>query len=215
MARHQPQGHSDPRCFPWLVAMICGTLLGCDSETAATNAVAVGDETITERAVSPTLADTTAVAESTDEISVPDPSSSEPSPNEPVTAVMSIRPQRVSVGETAEVLVNIRIAEAHFIHASDDPGGPFVPVAVKMTLPEGVEFAGDWQLPTPEKGRGNSLVYYNLTRLRRSLRVVSNSTSENLTITAELQFQACTDELCWPQGRLELSAPLVIQSQSR
>ena len=58
---------------------------------------------------------------------------------------MTIRPERASVGETVELLVHIRIARAHFIHAKDDAGGPFVPVAVKATLPEGVEPIGDWQ----------------------------------------------------------------------
>ena len=97
---------------------------------------------------------------SIDEIAVPDPS-----PSEPVTAVMTIRPERASVGETVEVLVHIRIASAHFIHAKDDAGGPFVPVVVNTTLPKGVEPVGDWQAPTPEKGRGNSLVYRNSARV--------------------------------------------------
>ena len=111
---------------------------------------------------------------SIEEIAVPDPS-----PSEPVTAVMTIQPNRASVGETVEVLVHIRIASAHFIHAKDDAGGPFVPVAVNTTLPTGVEPIGDWQVPTPEKGRGNSLVYRNSVVLRRSLKVVSSSAPSN------------------------------------
>jgi Disulphide bond corrector protein DsbC len=139
----------------------------------------------------------------------------DPSPSEPVTALMTIRPKCATVGETVDLLVHIRIARAHFIYSKDDAGGPFVPVAVKATLPEGVEPISDWRLPTPEKGRGNSLVYRDSVLLRRSLKVVSSSSPRSLTVRGELQYQVCTDELCWPKGKLELSAPLMIQPRPR
>jgi len=114
-----------------------------------------------------------------------------------------------------EVLVHIRIAGAHFIHAQDDPGGPFVPVTVNARLPEGVEPIGNWHFPTPDKGRGNTLVYRDSLTLRRTLRVVSGSAPATLTVIGELQYQVCTDELCWPLGKIELSARLTIESQPR
>jgi hypothetical protein len=104
---------------------------------------------------------------------------------------------------------------AHFIHAKDDAGGPFVPVSMNKTLPDGLEPIGDWQIPTPEKGRGNSLVYREALLLRRLLRVVSRSAPATLMVIGELHYQVCTDELCWPQGKLELSVPLTIESQPR
>jgi hypothetical protein len=58
----------------------------------------------------------------------------DPSPREPVTAVMNIRPKRASVGETFEVVVHTRIASVQFIHAKDDAGGPFVPVDVSIKI---------------------------------------------------------------------------------
>jgi hypothetical protein len=61
-------------------------------------------------------------------------SAPDPSPREPVTAVMNIRPKRASVGETFEVVVHTRIASVHFIHAKDDAGGPFVPVDVSIKI---------------------------------------------------------------------------------
>jgi N-acetylgalactosamine-6-sulfatase len=145
-----------------------------------------------------------------DEIAVPDPS-----PSEPVMAVLTIRPARAAPGETVEALVRIRIAGAHFIHAKDDAGSPFVPLTMSATLPEGVEPVGEWQFPAPEKGRGKSLVYRDSVLLRRSLRVVSSSSPKTLTVAGELQYQVCTDELCWPKGKLKLSAPLMIQSPRR
>jgi Disulphide bond corrector protein DsbC len=144
------------------------------------------------------------------EISVPDPT-----PGEPVTAVMTIQPNRAAAGETVEVKVRVRIASAHFIHAPGEAGAPFIPIAVNAQLPAGVEPVGDWQLPPPEKGNGTALVYRDSVVLRRSFKVVSMSTSESLLVTGELRYQVCTDELCWPRGKLQLSAPLTIHSPRR
>jgi len=210
MARHQPQCHIALPRQAWLVIVLIGALPGCSSDSTAKQSVDVNAENFRVPTVSRAHAPATAVATSIEEVAVPDPS-----PSEPVTAVMTIRPQRASVGETVEVLVQIRIASAHFIHAKDDAGGPFVPVAVNTTLPDGVEPIDDWQAPTPEKGRGNAPVYRNSVLLRRSLKVVASPALETLTVIGELQYQVCTDELCWPRGKLGLSAPLMIQPHPR
>ncbi len=88
-----------------------------------------------------------ALVTSAEEVSVPVPSAAEP-----VTAVMTIQPSHATAGETVEVLVRVRIASAHFIHAPGEAGGPFIPVSVNATFPAGLEPIGDWQLPPPEKG---------------------------------------------------------------
>ena len=48
---------------------------------------------------------------------------------------------------TAELLVAVRIAGGYYLHAEADHGGRFVPLAFEATLPEGVDFAGDWVSP--------------------------------------------------------------------
>ncbi len=210
MARHQVQNHIAEPCRAGLAILLIGILPSCHSESTARKSVDVNAQHVSVPIASRAPTDATAVPTTIEEVAVPDPS-----PSEPVTAVMTIQPKCASVGETVEVLVHIRIASAHFIHAKDDSGGPFVPVTVKTTLPEGVEPIGDWQIPTPEKGRANALIYRDSVLLRRSLRVVSRAEPENLTVVGELQYQVCTDELCWPKGKMKLSAPLVIQSQPR
>jgi hypothetical protein len=210
MARHQPQSHIALARRASLVIVLLGTLPGCSSDSTANNAVDASAENHSVPRVNPVPAPPTALATSTPVVSVPDPS-----PSEPVTAVMTIQPERASVGETIELLVHIRIASAHFVHAKDDAGGPFVPLTVNSALPEEVEPIGDWRVPTPEKGRGNSQVFRSSVVLRRLLKVVSGSAPATLTVTGELEYQVCTDELCWPRGTLKLSAPLVIQSQPR
>jgi hypothetical protein len=208
MARHQPQSHiAEPR-QAWLVLVLFGALQGCGSASTAKKSVDASALNFSVPTVNRPQAPTVPVAPIVEEIAV-----TEPSPSEPLTAMMTIQPKRAAVGETALVLVHIRIASAHFIHAKDEAGGPFVPLAVDITVPDGVEPIGDWQFPNPEKGRGNSLAYRNSVLLRRSLRVVSNAAPRTLTLKGELQYLVCTDELCWPLGKLKLSAPLMIQSQ--
>lgn len=139
----------------------------------------------------------------------------EPSASNPVTAIMTIDPPGAFVGETVEVRIHIRIASAHFIHAKDDARGPFVPVEVKTELPAGVEPAGEWQFPTPETGREQALVYRDSVVLRRSLRVVSCIQPATPKLLALVQYQVCNDEVCWPKGKLELTAALTIQPPRR
>ena len=43
----------------------------------------------------------------------------------------------------------------------------------EATLPEGVEFAGDWVSPSPEREAVGMPVYRNTVLLRRSLKIIS------------------------------------------
>jgi DsbC/DsbD-like thiol-disulfide interchange protein len=145
----------------------------------------------------------------------PDRDSTAFSPRRLAPVCLLNQPDRASASEIVEMVVDIRIASAHFIHAQDEAGAPFVPLAASASLPQGLEPVGDWQFPTPEKGRGTALVYRDSVLLRRSLRVRPSAAPQTLTVACEVEYQVCTDELCWPKGKLELSAPILIQSHAR
>lgn len=141
---------------------------------------------------------------------VPDPTS-----GEPVTAAMAVRPERASAGETVELIVYVRIAKAHYLHAPVDSDDHFLAVAMEDMLPEGVEAAGAWKLPPPEVGTGTSLVYRDSLIVRRQLRVSPRVAPQTLLLSGGFHYQACTDDLCWPPGMVEVSVPLVIQAKGR
>ena len=143
------------------------------------------------------------------------PSLPEPSPSEPVKAAMTVRPENVSAGDVAELLVYLRIAKAHYLHAPAKSSGYAIAVTMDAVLPDGVEAAGDWIFPPPLKGQGDSLIYRDSLILRRAIRVSSRAAPQTLMLTGSLRFQACTDELCWPPALIQVSAPLVIQSKGR
>jgi DsbC/DsbD-like thiol-disulfide interchange protein len=140
---------------------------------------------------------------------------SKPSPDEPVKVAMQFRPAIAAPGDVVELIVLARIADAHYLHAAGSSGQPFEPVAITSLLPDEVESLGDWQLPAPIKVHGASAGYRDSMQLKRSLRVRSNAKHQTLRLTAELKYQACNDELCWPPTMTKLSASLIIGSQSR
>lgn len=139
----------------------------------------------------------------------------EPSPSEPVKAVMGLRPATAEAGAAAELLISVRIARAHYVHAPGDPESKFAPLSVDLELPDGVTASGEWIFPPPQTRKGGVPEYRDVALLRRSLDVASTLKPQTLTVRGVLHYQACTEELCWPAGKMELSAPLVISTKPR
>jgi hypothetical protein len=189
-----------------LVALVC-LLCGCDARFTGTNGLREGGES--DHAVASRSAESPATT-STEVISAADPSLSDP-----VTATMQVRPPTATAGETVELLVYVRIAGGHYVHGPSSTEGPFKPIAVDMDLPDALEAIGDWGFPHPEKALSGEPIYRDSLLLRRSLRVRSNAQPQTAIVDAELHYQACNDELCWPPRKLSLSATCEIQSERR
>jgi hypothetical protein len=141
-------------------------------------------------------------------------SAPEPSASLPVTAVMQIRPAPSGAGDVVDVLVYARIASRHFLHAPDDAEKTFIPVSIELDLPDGVEALGEWQFPAGKMEHG-SRVYRDSVVLRRTLKVDSRKKEQLEKLSARLRYQACTDELCWPPQKIELSANLLAPTIER
>lgn len=180
----------------WALILPLGSFAGCVPDRASPRATAP-DQT------KPSVP--TAIAAP---LPRPDPIAPEPSQGEPVKAVMECRS---TGGDTAELLVAVRIAGTYYLHAEADHGGTFAPLEVEATLPSGVEFAGNWDFPAPVKERGIG-IYRSSVLLKRALKVTSAMADSK--VTGAVRYQACNDELCWPPGKLELSARLSIQAEA-
>jgi Disulphide bond corrector protein DsbC len=183
-------------CISLALFLPLGYLTGCGPEHASLQATAPDQH----KAPAPTV--------STAPIPKPDPIAPEPSQSDPVKAVMECR---TTSGNTAELLVAVRIAGTYYLHAEADHGGTFTPLKIEATLPPGVEFVGDWSFPAPTKERGIE-VYRTSVLLKRALKITSATADSK--VTGVLRYQACYDELCWPPGKLELSAPISIQAEA-
>src|SRR5262245_44499941 len=117
---------------PLLLAMLIGPLAGCGSGFQATGAGANRTVQPGEAVLARDEAKSTAKKPEPEEISVPDPS-----PSEPVKASMRFRPESVAPGTRVELLVALRVAGAHYIHAAGGPESPFTPLEIEATLPTG------------------------------------------------------------------------------
>jgi hypothetical protein len=193
-----------------IAVIFVGHLSGCGSDSAGTKSANGPVDRTAESSPIRNHPRVEATTKGIDQVSA-----AAPALEEPVTATMKFRPESLSAGEAAELLVAVRIAPAHYVHAANNPGEPWVPLAMNVSLPDGVEFSEDWQLPTPEKGHGDALVYRNSVLLRRALRVGAQFAPRNVRISGKLRYQACNDELCWPTRTMELSATLSIRDGAK
>jgi hypothetical protein len=194
-----------------VMAVICvAHLSGCGSDSVGTKSANVHVDRAAESKGIRNDRQGGAATEGIDQVFA-----SAPSSEEPVTATMKLRPESLAAGEAAELLVSVRIATAHYVHAANKPGAPWVPLAMTVSLPDGVEFSGDWHLPTPDKGHGDAPVYRNSVLLRRALRVGAKSAPRDVRVSGKLRYQACNDELCWPTRTMELFAPLSIRDGAK
>jgi hypothetical protein len=192
-------GSGFPRHRRWMVLLLTGLGIGCGSGSGDSGPDQPG--WLQEPVIVPAQRPPVASGDS----GLPDVP--EPTPSDPVKAVMACRPSDRS---GAELLVVVRIATAHYLHAEADHGGTFTPLKIDASLPPGVEFDGDWIYPAPEPGRVPA--YRDTVLLRRPLKVISTSPTQKAT--GVLRYQACNNELCWPPGKLELSAPLALHSEA-
>jgi DsbC/DsbD-like thiol-disulfide interchange protein len=196
--------------IPCLFVMLAGYLSGCGIGSQATAPRSGQAEPPRPETVTYDQKPSAIPEPETEDVFVP-----EPSPSEPVKAAMKIRPASVSAGGTVEILVAIRVAGAHYLHAARGPGDKFIPLGIDVTLPAGVEATKEWEFPVPTTGRAGAPEYRDSILLKRSLNVSSSLPPQTMVFNGELRYQACTDELCWPAGRMKLSAPLLILTKPR
>jgi len=140
-------------------------------------------------------------------------SHAQPSHAEPVTAAMMTDCQTTRAGETLELSVRVRIAGGYHIYSNRPPHGPFSPTTLVLRLPEELEAVGDWLASSPTTTKTGEEVYIESVLFRRRLKVRSNAGHKVLSIKADLLYQACNDELCWPPGKIRLSASVAVVSE--
>jgi hypothetical protein len=135
----------------------------------------------------------------------------EPSASEPVTATLGV-PAQARAGQRFNVLVTLRIAGAHHIYATQTAAKPFAPVNLKFHYPKGIETLGALEMPTPEASRNGDIIYTGSVTFRQLCRVRSNVSKGPMSIQCELRYQACTAELCWPPGSIQLASTIDIRT---
>ncbi|MBN9691790.1 MAG: hypothetical protein J0M24_16235 [Verrucomicrobia bacterium] len=121
-----------------------------------------------------------------------------PTPDQPVVVTVSSLPRVVKAGESFEVQVIVELAAGYHIYATQGVRGPFTPTALEFTFPEEVESLGTWGAPEPKRDPSGEPSYWGKAVFSRLLRVRTNVPPGALSIKGKFQYQACTEELCWP-----------------
>jgi hypothetical protein len=134
----------------------------------------------------------------------------EPTRAEPVKAAMQSSAESVASGAKFEVLVQVRILPGFHIYGMDPKVSPFIPTTLKLTLPDGLETAGDWTGPNPERDQAGVEIHTGAAVFRRALRARAGAAPKKCSIGVELEYQVCNDEMCYPPKKVELNATVEI-----
>jgi hypothetical protein len=134
----------------------------------------------------------------------------EPTRAEPVRSAMQASADSVPPGGQFEVLVQARILSDFHIYGMDRKVSPFIPTSIKMTLPDGLETAGDWAGPSPARDKAGVEIYTGAAVFRRALRARAGAAPKKCSFGVELEYQVCNDDMCYPPRKVELEATVEI-----
>jgi protocatechuate 3,4-dioxygenase beta subunit len=134
----------------------------------------------------------------------------EPTAAEPVTAAIKLSADKVARGDRFEAQVRIRVFSGFHIYGMNTNVAPFIPTTLTLTLPNGIQEAGEWSGPAPAAAKDGAPLYRDTLEFKRSLRVLSIAPERKLSIGAELRYQARNDQICFPPKSIVLQAPVTV-----
>lgn len=129
-----------------------------------------------------------------------------PTAEQPVQASINCRRVPSAAKATWEVVVDVRIAEDHYLHAPDEKHPDFIPLVANITLPQGGQVLGEWQYSEPQVEH-DLPVFRDRVQLRQHIEIAGDVAPASV-IPVQLSYQACTSTLCSPPASLQLSANL-------
>ncbi len=98
-------------------------------------------------------------------------------------------------GQTIEVLVRIKIEKPYHIYAPGDKTG--VPVSFKISAEDAVSYETAFPEPLKKKIMGEDLLLFeDSAEARILLSVNPRHAGKSVKIPVEVQYQACTDDMC-------------------
>lgn len=138
-----------------------------------------------------------------------------PSEEEPVVVAASLFPRQAKPGNTATLVIRVRMAVGWSISpvGNDGPRGPSLPTTLALRLPSGVAIEDDWLLPDPEAcfdRIGQHLGYHGEVVFRRTLKVAANQPAGPLQIPCTVTYQACDAIKCIRPRPVELQPMLEV-----
>ncbi|MDM3870967.1 protein-disulfide reductase DsbD family protein [Porticoccus sp. W117] len=120
-------------------------------------------------------------------------------PRNPVSVSAILEKSSMASGDTAQVAIKTTVMPNWHIYAYD-PTQVFKVTTYSVTLPEGMEEAGEWQLPSaePYSADPNILVYHDELIFQQTLKAGADMAPGNYPVTVNFNYQACDPYICLP-----------------
>ena len=110
-------------------------------------------------------------------------------------------------GWKVTLVVRARVKDGWHFYSSTESNGTNIPTEIRVELPEGMEFVGDWQLPSAENGHlSDGATFQRMIRLGKQ-------PVDRTEIKGSIRFQACTDQKCLRPQTLNFALPLTVMAK--
>ncbi len=130
----------------------------------------------------------------------------------PVTATLTIAPDRVAPGKEVALNVTLEIEPLWEVRALGDRAASTA-TRLELELPDGIAAENDWKPPKSTRSispDGHS-VYADQAVFTRQLRVTPDASAGEVPIKCLLHYQACNDRQCLEPAAVELAATLNVE----
>ena len=123
----------------------------------------------------------------------------EPTARKPLSQKAVVFPANASAGDTVKVAIKAKLLDTWHIYAYD-PTAVYKVTEHSLSLPEGVERAGDWQLPSAEPYIANPdiLIYHDDLLFVQELTIGDDVPAGEMDIEVKFSYQTCDPYFCHP-----------------
>lgn len=119
------------------------------------------------------------------------------SDEDPVRASLSVTPEKVSVGETFKVAIELNVDPGYEIH-SLDASPPQVPTLLELQLPPGFTAIEKWVSPAAVRSFNPSgeSVFLGESKFVREIQVSRDTQPGDYLLACAVSYQACNSRQC-------------------
>jgi hypothetical protein len=130
----------------------------------------------------------------------------------PVSAVLTLEPGRVKLGDEVTLTVQLKIEPLWELRALGDHSETMA-TQLELHLPGDVATDGDWQAPpsTRSISPDGHPVYVDQATFRQKLRVKPDASPGGRPIECRVNYQACNDQQCLEPAAVKLVAKLTVE----
>ncbi|MBZ5496245.1 MAG: protein-disulfide reductase DsbD N-terminal domain-containing protein [Acidobacteriia bacterium] len=116
-----------------------------------------------------------------------------------VIARAGLTPSRLRPGQTATLVLALRIAPGWHIYAPGAAPAFALPTRLEIALPAGLESAPGWDLPKPHKPLdGEGLIYEDTLSIQRRLRITMRAPTGPGSLVCVIHYVVCDPFMCLP-----------------